>query len=836
MGSKEASARVKINKLLEDAGWRFFDSAEGRANIQLELKTSITQAQLDELGTNFESTKRGYVDFLLLDDHSFPLVVLEAKREDINPLFAKDQARKYAKSVKARFVILTNGNQHYLWDTEQGNPELITKFPTQSSLQEFQSYKPDPEALSKEKAGAEYIARSQLPAYEDDPDWQNEEKREAFIERSKLKFMRPYQVKAIEALQESSTKGARRFLFEMATGTGKTLTTAAVAKLFLRSGNARRVLFLVDRLELEDQAKKAFTSYLSNDYTVMIYKDARDSWRSAEIVISTVQTLLSSDRYKTEFSPTDFELVISDEAHRSISGNARAVFEYFAGYKLGLTATPKDYLKNVEENLGQSTQKEFERRQLLDTYRTFGCESLTPTFRYSLLDGVKEGYLINPVVADARTEITTPLLSEEGYAVAQKDDEGNEKEETYFARDFEKRFFNEKTNVSFCKTFMTHALKDPLTQEIGKTVIFCVSQSHASKITQILNKLAHEIFPNKYQSDFAEQVTSGVTSAQQMTVQFSNNNLNGTTKFEDGYSSSKTRVCVTVGMMTTGYDCQDLLNIVLMRPIFSPSDFVQMKGRGTRTYTFRHVDYSTKKETAVEKAQYKLFDFFANCEYFEDKFDYDEVLELPPEVTKREGPESPKPDIGEIDLGELDKLKTLHQQDVGKKGMKIDRKYFDEFIDELKGHKELTNLVDDNDYEGAEDYLRAKVFDKPEHFMNPTKIRESLGLDRKISLKEVVDYIRGSITDFKSSDELLDEEFEKFVAVENVDHEHYQVARHFFKAYATDPEIRKIVRNKDYAQFHHNAKLSFEEFKALNGYRERVPQYIEDYVKTEVFG
>ncbi len=137
----------------------------------------------------------------------------------------------------------------------------------------------------------------------------------------------------------------------MATGTGKTLTAAAVIKLFLRTGNARRVLFLVDRLELEDQAKKAFAALLSRTtFKTVIYKENRDDWRRAEIVVTTVQSLLFNNKYQQLFSPTDFDLVISDEAHRSIGGNARAVFDYFIGYKLGLTATPRDYLKQLRQS------------------------------------------------------------------------------------------------------------------------------------------------------------------------------------------------------------------------------------------------------------------------------------------------------------------------------------------------------------------------------------------------------------------------------------------------------------------------------------------------------
>src|SRR5690606_10487011 len=257
--------------------------------------------------------------------------------------------------------------------------------------------------------------------------------------------------------------GKDRFLFEMATGTGKTLTAAAVVKLFLRSGNARRVLFLVDRLELEDQAKKAFSTLLSADFQTVIYKENRDDWRRAEIVVTTVQSLLFNNKYQQLFSPTDFDLVISDEAHRSIGGNARSVFDYFIGYKLGLTATPRDYLRRFDANsAGARDPREAERRLLLDTYRTFGCESGQPTFRYSLLDGVKDGYLINPTVVDARTEITTELLSEEGFIVSFTDDTGEDQQEAYKQREFERRFFSEGTNMVFCKTFLENALRDPV--------------------------------------------------------------------------------------------------------------------------------------------------------------------------------------------------------------------------------------------------------------------------------------------------------------------------------------------------------------------------------------
>lgn len=364
-------------------------------------------------------------------------------------------------------------------------------------------------------------------------------------------------------------------------------------------------------------------------------------WRKAEIVVTTVQSLLFNNKYQSHFSPTDFDLVISDEAHRSIGGNSRAVFEYFIGYKLGLTATPKDYLKKFDVAKPTTRDsRETERRLLLDTYRTFGCEDSQPTFRYSLLDGVKDGFLINPIVVDARTDVTTQLLSDEGFIVEATDENGELTKESYKQRQLEKKFFSPETNQLFCKTFLENALRDPVTREIGKSIIFAVSQNHAAKITQILNEMADRMFPGKCQSDFAVQVTSSVDGAQQHTINFTNNNLLGSANFLDTYKTSKARVCVTVGMMTTGYDCPDILNLGLFRPIFSPTDFIQIKGRGTRKHDFREQlfdDHLKATLTAPEKTSYKRFDFFANCEYFEEKFDYDEVIKLPKPKSEGQG-------------------------------------------------------------------------------------------------------------------------------------------------------------------------------------------------------
>ena len=844
--AKEAKARIKINKMLEDSGWRFFDDAKGKANIILEPRVKLTKALIDAFGDNFEDTTNGFIDFLLLDEAGFPLVVLEAKPEDKNPLVGKEQARKYAKSQNCRFVILSNGNLHYFWDLAQGNPHIITRFPSPDSIKGYHRYQPNPRRLISEQVGKDYIALTQMPGYAAEAGWNNAAERDAFIQKNRLRFLRDYQKRAIHAIQDAVAEGHSRFLLEMATGTGKTLTAAAVIKLFLRTGNARRVLFLVDRLELEDQANKAFIAQLRNDYTSVIYKERRDEWRKAEIVVTTVQSLLFNDKYRRLFSPTDFDLVISDEAHRSIGGNARAVFEYFVGYKLGLTATPRDYLKKFDASKpGTRDPREAERRLLLDTYRTFGCESGQPTYRYSLLDGVREGYLINPVVVDARTAITTQLLSDKGYAVAATVTEDGAEQESFFQKDFEKKFFSEATNRLFCQTFLENALRDPISHELGKAIVFAVSQSHAAKLTQVFNELADTLWPGKYQSDFAVQVTSLISDAQQYTINFTNNNLLGSANFLDAYKTSKARVCVTVGMMTTGYDCPDILNLGLMRPIFSPSDFVQIKGRGTRKHDFLDQLFDKQLKAQIgkqEKAKYKLFDFFANCEYFEEKFNYDEVLKLPRRGTGGEGPEPPPPPpSGQYEHRGDDALKLLAEQAVGAQGMKIDRMFFEGFENTVKADPVLQRQVDNEQWDQAVDHVTTHLFDKPAEFYTLDKLRRAAGVNRRLTLREILEKIFGLIPYFKGKDEMLEDEFQKFLLDQSPDalnkHANAVVAmKYFFKAYASDGHLRDIIEKKRLAKLNFNPAFSMADFKAVpKEWRERIPEYVKDYVPLNQF-
>jgi type I restriction enzyme R subunit len=744
-------------------------------------------------------------------------------------------------------VILSNGNLHYFWDLERGNPYLITTFPTPDSVIGYRQVTPNPQRLVEDQVGDDYIVLTRRPNYQSEAAWRNEAERPGYIQANKLRFLRPYQLKAIHALQRAVNEGKDRFLFEMATGTGKTLTAAAVIKLFLRSGNARRVLFLVDRLELEDQAGKKADSpllLLSADFKTVIYKENRDDWRRAEIVVTTVQSLLFNNKYQRLFSPTDFDLVISDEAHRSIGGNARAVFDYFIGYKLGLTATPRDYLRRFD-NTNPSTRdpREAERRLLLDTYRTFGCENSQPTYRYSLLDGVKEGFLINPTVVDARTEITTELLSKEGFVVSFTDDAGEDQQEAFKQREFEKRFFADATNQLFCKTFLENALRDPVSGEIGKSIIFAVSQNHAAKVAQILNDMADRMFPGKYQSDFAVQVTSQIPDAQQFTINFSNNNLLGSANFLPAYKTSKARICVTVGMMTTGYDCTDILNLGLFRPIFSPTDFIQIKGRGTRKHNFLEQLFDDSLKDGVlqpQKSAFKLFDFFANCEYFETEFNYDEVLKLPrPQGKGREDGGGTGPVVvgGTYEHLGSDILASIKEQTIGYEGMKIDRMFFEKFEDTVRENETIAKAVESGQWDRVIDYVNREVFDKPEEYYTLDKLRKAAAVDRRLTLREILEKIFGLIPRFKSKDELLEEEFAKFVTdTKPEEAAAIPAIKTYFKAYVTSDQVRHIIESRQFTDLATNPVFSTRDFRAVpEKYRALIPEYVKDYVSLNQF-
>ncbi|MFT3868901.1 MAG: DEAD/DEAH box helicase family protein [Nibricoccus sp.] len=841
----EAQARIIINKLLEQAGWRFLPDRDGqRENIVCEHRVARKVfAPNIYLGTDFQHAPQGFVDYVLLGNDGKAVGVVEAKKESIDPLTAKEQARAYAASLGVSHIYLSNGLVHYYWNLRQGNPVRVSQFLPADKLGQTAKWQPDAQRLASVNVDENYIALSQDSAW---LTYAATERAEVAVNK-KIRLLRDYQIAAVKALQFAALPGKHRFLFEMATGTGKTLLSAAIAKLYLRTENATRILFLVDRLELERQAWKNFNAYLAADgISTVIFKQKRSDWRNAQVVVTTVQSLATNNRFLTDFCPTDFQLIISDEAHRTISGNNRTIFEYFVGAKLGLTATPRDYLKGVSEKEQQNDPSAFERRLLLDTYRTFGCDDGAPTFRYSLLDAVKHKppYLVNPLALDARTEITTRLLAD-GYKVSIKaDEDGQESEVVFTGSDFERKFFSDETNLSFVQCFLDHAKCDPLTNEVGKTIFFAVSRKHATKIVKLLNEEAPRRWPSAYGagSSFAVQVTSDQPGAQQMTIDFANNNLNGKSKwaaekFPD-YDTSRTRVCVTVGMMTTGYDCEDVLNVVLARPIFSPTDFVQIKGRGTRLYTFAH----DASKASGAKDGFALFDFFANCEYFEKKFDYDKKLTLPkPETTGGTDGGSSGPRPSTYINTSADPIAVVAQDAIGHDGMKIDREMFRQrFASQAKEaaakFPELNTAVAAEDWPSAEALAAKLLLEKPKEFWNLLKLREVFRTDRDPSFREILKYIFGFEPKVPTREQLAAEYFERYMATESAEPVVIRELRHVFNAYLLNGDVRHLIDEGRFADLRAHDPGLIQSIKTLG--KDRVTalmNYIRQTVPLENF-
>lgn len=456
---------------------------------------------------------------------------------------------------------------------------------------------------------------------------------------------------------------------------------------------------------------------------------------------------------------------------------------------------------------------------------------------------MKDGFLINPMVVDARTDITTELLSEQGFVVSFTDEAGENQEEAFKQREFEKRFFSDATNQVFCKTFLENALRDPISGEIGKSIVFAVSQNHAARLTQFLNEMADRMYPGKYHSDFAVQVTSQVQGAQQHTINFTNNKLLGSANFLAAYRTSKARVCVTVGMMTTGYDCPDILNLGLFRPIFSPTDFIQIKGRGTRKHHFPEQLFDEGIRAGVthpDKTAFKLFDFFANCEYFEKEFNYDEVLKLPkPASREKKGGEGPGPTPETYEhLGE-DILASMEVQQISAEGMKIDRMFFQRFEDEIRKDKVIESAVEAGEWDRVMDYVNREVFDQPDQYYTLEKLRKAADVDRRLTLREILEKIFGLIPRFKSKDELLEEEFAKFVAdtkPASEDAAAIPAIKTFFKAYVTSDRTRHIIESGELTDLATNPYFNTSDFRAVpKKYRTLIPDYVKDYVSLNQF-
>lgn len=672
----EQDARIVINRKLIEAGW----ALEGNK------KNVLTE----------QGSGSGILDYLLLDRNGRNLAVVEAKRDSIDPYMAKNQARGYAEAKKCRYVFLANSEQIYFWDLEEGDACPIERFISAEDLQRRHELK---------------IARKPLSQVEHDVNIAG----------------RKYQIEASNIIAEEFDKGKKAFLLEMATGTGKTRVSAAIIKRFLKARQVERVLFVVDRIELAKQAIDTFQMMLGEEYGVARYKPGRYEG-GANIIVATIQSL--NVHFKDDFTPGYFDLVINDEAHRSIYGEVpRQVIEYFQAIRIGLTATPKDFLKNIDlEKLSDDNPKKMEYRVMRDTYKHFGCEPGVPTFRYTIQDGVKDKFLVPAKILRMVSLITKEACSTEGWDVEIDGESFN-----YRISQLEKKVLIPKRNELLCMQFLQNALKSS-DGAIGKSIIFAVSQNHAVAIARELNKLAPE-----HNGKFAEVITSRVKGASDLAKQF---------RKDDNFYP---RIAVSVDMLSTGFDCPEVLNIVLARPIASPTSYIQIKGRGTRKYTF---------SDGSEKTEFLVHDFCEVVDFFEEKYDYE--APLPIALNAKSGESTIREEAKKIYEGNLagaskpiTEVKTYKGDDslafteiieVGPDGEKVDRMVYitkwERVIKDIISRKpEFEAQIKENNLsEEFEEEIKVNVFDKPKEFFNEHNLSRAYKV-----MADLLDFVKAGL-------------------------------------------------------------------------------------------
>lgn len=356
----EADARMVIDQLLKDAGWIITDKAQ----VSTE-----------------EPSADGRADYLLKNTRTQPLSVLEAKRFSHDPYSAKEQARDYAQSLAAPFVILSNGEQHYVWDYNDGDARPILGMPSRDDLQRRADLK-----IHRHGSLKDSLAVKPIP--------------DGFLFKGDEVETRPYQRKCLEAADQALIAGRRRMLLEMATGTGKTLTIAMLMRRWFEAAVISRVLFLADRIELAKQAKETFDDYMRSWPAKLLYGGRRSL--EGQIVVGTLETI-AGQLGTGGFGHAYFDLVITDECHRSIYGKHTATLGHFDAIHIGLTATP-----NPRE-LHQLSP--FEQRLIKSTYMFYDCwdsaaKKGKPTFTYRITDAIREKYLAPYRVYHAESELT----------------------------------------------------------------------------------------------------------------------------------------------------------------------------------------------------------------------------------------------------------------------------------------------------------------------------------------------------------------------------------------------------------------------------------------------
>ena len=572
--SNEAFARAKIDALLGDVGWKVTDGISVRFEHPLP--------------------KGLRADYVLCDRHGRALAVIEAKRSSINPAEAAGQARRYAELLDVPFVFLTNGEDIRYWEwRREAHPRAVKTFFAQADL---------------ERRHAAYgIRRDPLSVAID----------------GKIAG-RDYQRDCIDTLCREMMQGRRKMLVEMATGTGKTRMAAALIKRLFESGWAGRALFLVDRITLATQTEEAFAEHLA-DYPCHVLRPNRAPHVAGRVVVATLQTMIGE---YAKYSAGYFDLVITDECHRSIYGKWSGVLRHFDGVQIGLTATPcvvnPDDLADVEDGA-------FVR----DTLRFFEVDR--PTYRYTLKQAIEEGHLVPYQIYKARTVKTA---AEGGFEVRRDeldwsamDAATREEFERLFAgadsitvdpAALERRFTIPERNRAVVREFREVMEKGYVGRDgvrrapvPGKTIVFAVTKRHAETLAQMFDAEFAHLKPTP-QTRYADFVVSDMGG---------DDTVDGQAMIKRFKREEFPQILVSVNMLDTGFDCPEVVNLVMARFTRSAILYQQMRGRGTR------------KAPHIHKSGFTLFDFVGVADFHGDD---DEEIEGGFVVVKEPGGAKPE--------------------------------------------------------------------------------------------------------------------------------------------------------------------------------------------------
>ena len=540
--SEYETRKIYIDSMLLDAGWT-------------EGKDWLNEVELSGMPNKSEV---GFADYVLYDDSHRPLAVIEAKRTCTDVAKGRQQAKLYADLLEAQYnrrpvVFLTNGFETRIIDNQYPERKIAVIYSKRDLEKLFN--------LQTMKTSLNHISVDKNIAG------------------------RYYQEGAIRAVCDAFDKRNRRkALLVMATGSGKTRTVIALCKVLLDAGWVKNILFLADRNSLVTQAKRNFVNLLT-DLSCSNLVEEKDNY-TAHCIFSTYQTMMNCiDSVKDDngklFTCGHFDLVICDEAHRSIYNKYRDIFNYFDAPLIGLTATPKD---EIDKN----------------TYVIFDLENGVPTYGYELAQAVKDGYLVDFITVESKTKfieegIAYDELSEEDKAAYEEtfESENGKLPEKIDSSALNTWVFNEDTIRQVLHVLMRDGLKIDYGQKIGKTIIFAKNHEHAEKILEVFNKQYPELSRNG--QPFAKVIDNYMTYAQSAIDEFSD-------------SKKMPQIAISVDMLDTGIDLPEVLNLVFFKKVMSKAKFWQMIGRGTRL--------CPGLMDGEDKDKFYIFDFCGNFEFF----------------------------------------------------------------------------------------------------------------------------------------------------------------------------------------------------------------------------